>query len=92
MQDNAQDLTVPEVYEDITKNLCNILSKSDEDEDENVPNLCDSLYYTETDFVECMNAEKIDNNNHITIITLNIANLLSKLKFFTPCTRKPIPE
>ena len=81
MQTNDQDLTVPEVYEDLSKNLCNILNSSDNDDDE-TPVLCDSLYYTETDFTECINAEKIRNDYNITIITLNIANLLSKLRFF----------
>ena len=82
MQDNVQDLTVPEVFEDISKNLCNILNPSDDDDDDNTPILCDSLYYTETDFVECINSENIQNENNLTIITLNVANLLSKLRFF----------
>ena len=81
MQVNVQDLTVPEVYEDISKNLCNFLNSSDNDDDD-TPVLCDSLYYTETDFVECINNENIQNDHNITIITLNVANLLSKLRFF----------
>ena len=83
MQVNVQDLTVPEVYEDISKKLCNILHNSDDDDvDDNTPVLCDSLYYTETDFVECIDKENIQNDLNITVITLNVANLLSKLRFF----------
>ena len=81
MQVNVQDLTVPEVYEDISKNLCNIINSSD-DEDDDTPVLCDILIYTETDFVECKNTEKIQNDYNVTIITLNVSNLLSKLRFF----------
>ena len=97
MQVNVQDLTVPEVYEDISKNLCNLLNRSDVDDDDNTPILCDSLYYTETDFLECINSENIQNNHNLTIITLNVANLLSKLRFFklfisNITTTKNIPD
>ena len=84
MQDVGRDLTVPDVYEDNSKNLCNLLlnSDDDDDDDDNPPNLRDSLYYTETDFADCIIAENIRNENNLTIITLNVANLLSKLRFF----------
>ena len=80
MQD-VRDLTVPDVFDDNSKNLCNLLISTDDD-DEDPPNLCDSLYYTETDFTDCITAENITNENNLTIIALNVANLLSKLKFF----------
>ena len=81
MQDGGHDLTVPDVLDDNRKNLCNLLISSDDD-DEDPPNLCDSLYYTETDFTDCINTENINNENNLTIITLNVANIFSKLKFF----------
>ena len=83
MQNAVFDLTVPDVFEDNSKNLCNLLINSDDDDgEEDPPNLCDSLYYTETDFADCICAENIQNGNNLTIITLNVANLFSKLKFF----------
>ena len=55
MQDDTQDLTVPDVYADNSKNLCNLLG-SEDDEEGVAWNLCDSLYYTETDFVDFINS------------------------------------
>ena len=81
MQSDVRDLTVPDVLEDNRKNLCNLLNSSDDDDDD-PPYLCDSLYYTESDFADCISAENIQNDNNLTIITLNIANLFSKLRFF----------
>ena len=81
MQNGGRDLTVPDVLHDNSKNLCNLLTSSDDD-DEDPPNLCDSLYYTETDFTDYIINENITNENNLTIITLNVANILSKLKFF----------
>ena len=34
------------------------------------PNLCDSLYYTENDFINCITTENIKNENNLTILTL----------------------
>ena len=79
MQDEPQELTVPDIYADVSKNLCNLLISEDEGE---ALNLSDSLYYTETDFVDFINSNKVHNNSNITIISLNIANLLSKLNSF----------
>ena len=80
MQDDTQELTVPDVYADITKNLCNLFASSDDEED--ALNLCDSLYYTESDFVDYVNVNNVNNESNLTIISLNIANLLSKLHSF----------
>ena len=81
MQDDTQDLTVPDVYADNSKNLCNLLG-SEDDEEGVAWNLCDSLYYTETDFVDFINSHHISNESNLTIVSLNIANLLSKLHSF----------
>ena len=79
MQDDPQELTVPDVFADISKNLCNLLVSTD---DEEALNLCDSLYYTESDFVDFINSNKVQNESNLTIVSLNIANLLSKLNSF----------
>ena len=80
MQDDTNELTVPDVYADISKNLCNILASPGE-EDEAL-NLCDSLYHTESDFVDFINSNSVCNESNLTIVSVNIANLLSKLHSF----------
>ena len=53
MSVDSNDLTIPDVFDDITKNLCNLSIDSEESCD--VPNVIDSLYYTEEDFVNLIN-------------------------------------
>ena len=77
MQDENLELTIPDVYDDRSKNLCNLFSTVDNDEES--PTLCDSLYYTESDFLDYNKDSNIDNESYITIVALNIANLFSKL-------------
>ena len=77
MQDEHEELTIPDVYDDRNKNLCNLLTSLDNDEES--PNLCDSPYYTESDFLDFNTENKIDNQGYITIISFNVANLFSKL-------------
>ena len=79
MSVNSNDLTIPDVFDDVTKNLCNLYIDSEESSD--IPNVIDSLYYTEEDYVNLISDKKISNQYNLTIITINIANLLSKLKF-----------
>ena len=81
MQNVLDDLTIPDILEDNNKNLCNLLASPDDDDGE-ITILCDSLYYTETDFADYIKSNDIQNNKNVTIISLNIANLLSKLQFF----------
>jgi exonuclease III len=45
-------------------------------------NLTDSQYYTESEFTNLLQTHNITNERHLTLITLNIANLLSKLSNF----------
>ena len=78
MSDGVSELTIPDVLNDLTKNLCNNNFNSD---DENSIPLTDSLYYTESDFVNYVKTQDIRNISNLTLITINIANLLSKLKF-----------
>ena len=74
MSDN--DLTTSDVLIDKTKDFRNIYLDQ-EDEEEHVP-LSDSLYFTETEFNNIL-TQRYTSNDNLTIISLNIANLLSKL-------------
>ena len=79
MTDN--ELTTLDVLTDATKNFCNIYETDDYD-DENPLTLTDSIYYTETELTELINAKCYNNKENLTIISLNIANLLSKFTLF----------
>ena len=74
------ELTIPDVLSDENKNLCN--KYRIEDEDEEPSTLKDSLYYTETELNDFMKEAKYSNNNNLVILSLNIANLFSKLNSF----------
>ena len=74
------DLTTSDVLADETRNFCNIYENS-EDDDHIIP-LLDSLYYTETEFIDNVNLKDINNSKNLTILSLNIANLFSKLSSF----------
>ena len=75
------ELTISDVLKDNTKNFCNIYSESLDEEDEGLP-FKDSLYHTETEFVNLIRTNEISNGKYLTLISLNIANLFSKLNFF----------
>tara|TARA_B110001454_G_scaffold206124_1_gene216268 strand:- start:121 stop:1140 length:1020 start_codon:yes stop_codon:yes gene_type:complete len=76
------DLTIPDVLRDDRKNLCNILKENEPDEDENPICLTDSSYYTESEFTDLITSRNISEDDHLTIVSINIANLLSKLSNF----------
>ena len=76
------ELTIPDVLADKQKNFCNIYLDSAEDSEAENLLLNDSLYYTETDFVDFISSRKFSNRQNLTIISLNIANLLAKLRSF----------
>ncbi len=73
------ELTISDVLSDEEKNLCNIYKFEDDDES---TALKDSLYYTETEFNDFMKEKKYCDNSNLTILSLNIANLVSKLNSF----------
>ena len=73
---NYDELTTSDVLSDETKNFQNIYLNR-EDEEEHTP-LLDSLYFTETEFNNLL-AQYYSTSDNITVISLNIANLLSKL-------------
>ena len=82
---NEDELTTSDVLNDKLKDFRELYLNSDEDEDENETchvSLFDSLYYTETEYVEFIGTQNYNNMEHLTIISINIANLLSKLSSF----------
>ena len=74
------DLTISDVLLDEDKNLCNIYNFEDQNDEPTA--LKDSLYFTETEFNDFMKEKKYCDNNNLTILSLNIANLFSKLSSF----------
>ena len=75
-----EELTIPDVLEDEKRNLCNIYKT--EDENEETTALKDSLYYTETEFNEFIKEKRYSDDEDLTILSLNIASLFSKLNSF----------
>ena len=73
---NYDELNTSDVLNDETKNFRSIYLNH-EDEEEHAP-LMDSLYFTETEFNNLM-TQTYTSDDKLTIISLNIANLLSKL-------------
>ena len=75
------DLTTLDVLSDPSKNLCNIYQEKDEDdnEDSHTNSLNENQYYTETEFVNFLDTGKYSNGANLTVISLNIASLFSKL-------------
>ena len=79
------EITISDVLADQNKNLCNVYSQDDEDDslDNEVRiDLTDNLYYTETDFSNFVTQMQFMNSNNLLILSLNIANLISKLSSF----------
>ena len=74
------ELAISDVIADDLKNFCNIYSNADDEDEAGNIVLNDSLYYTETEFLELSNSRKFSNKQNLTIISINIANLLTKLR------------
>ena len=72
------NLTIPDVIDDDTKDLTKIFN-AQEDNDDHYVEVKSSAYFTETDFTVFLKSKKISNDTHLSILSLNIANLLSKL-------------
>ena len=73
------ELAISDVQDDDHKNLANLFSSSADDEAQNL-NLSDSLYYTETEFLDLITSRKFSDRLNLTIFSINIANLLTKLR------------
>ena len=74
-QDN---ITVSDVLADDTKDFVKVYVTSDSD-DEIATILKQSPYLTETELIDFFKTKKISDETHIKLLSLNIANLLSKL-------------
>ena len=74
----TDELAISDVLTDDSKNLCNIYSTND-DEAQNF-NLSDSLFYSETEFVDLLTSQKFSDKQNLSIFSINIANLLTKLR------------
>ena len=75
------ELTISDVQNDDTKNLCNIYQSNDSvnDEGSDLIVLHDNLYHTETEFSKLILEQGYSTSHYVTVLSLNIANLLSKL-------------
>ena len=78
---NNDDLSVSDVLADHSKNFCSIYQSVDEEDDNSYDTvtLHDNEYYTESEFLSITTDNNLDKENHLTILSLNIANLFSKL-------------
>ena len=74
------ELTIPDVLADNQKNFCSVFTCVDDEDEALNFTLSDSLYYTESEFVELIGSRNVRNSQNLTILSLNIANLLSKLR------------
>ena len=72
-----------DILDDATKDLNNIYQiEVDETVNEIHTGLNDSQYYTETEFTDFLKSKKISDNCGLKVLSLNIANILSKLSDF----------
>ena len=74
----SDELSTSDVLTDPSKNLANHYH-SNEDDEADVVTLPDNQYYTETDFCEFLKDSNFSNTANLTILSINIANLFSKL-------------
>ena len=74
------ELTIPDVLADDQKNFCNLLTDDNDDNEASSCIIQDSLYYTESELVDMIRNREIRNSQNLTILSLNIANLLTKLR------------
>ena len=75
------EVTVEDVSTDRTKNLCNIFNIDRNQDDDSIDplELKDNENYTESDFIDFIVANNYSTANNLLILSLNIANLSSKL-------------
>ena len=81
---SEDDLTITDVLIDPTKNLSNFLNADDNQDFEStyVTELPDNEYFTENDFIDFTKTANLNKVENLLILSLNIANLLSKLNSF----------
>ena len=82
MQDNT--VTVSDVINDDSKNLKTIFDSNpitnNDDNFEINHEIGNCQYFTETEFKEFINEKKISDQSHLKILSVNVANLIPKLK------------
>ena len=76
------ELTTTDVLTDPTKNLCNLYQNNQDldDHEADIIALHDNEYYTESEFIDFLETRNYTDKNHITVLSINIANLISKLQ------------
>ena len=77
----TDEISISDVLTEFDKNLCNLYNvDNDQNEDDTSTDvLTDNEYFTESDFIDYCKASNFSCVNDLLILTLNIANLLSKL-------------
>ena len=77
-----QPQTINSVLKDSAKDFNQVYStvNYNDNDNEDPTNFNDSGYYTESEYLNCLISQKISDAKTLKIISLNIANLLSKLK------------
>ena len=78
------ELSTTDVLSDPSRDLCNLLKNTDDDDNANDVNvdktvLQENIYYTETDFTDLLETGNYSHKDNLTILSLNIANIFSKL-------------
>ena len=79
---NEDELTISDVIADEQKDFRKIFSNIvEENGAQEMPfHDHDSLYYTETEFVDFISSRQFKNGQNLTILSMNIANLMTKLR------------
>ena len=81
MQDNT--VTVSDILNDDSKCLKNIFisdTNTDDDNNDLEIDMGNCFYFTETEFSNYLTINKISDQSHLKLLSLNIANVISKLR------------
>ena len=76
------ELTISDVIQDESKDLkntYNITLQNADDCDEHLTRLGNCQYYTESEYLSLLQQKKVSDSTSLTLLSLNIANVLSKL-------------
>ena len=80
---------IDDIVNDESRNLDNVLIFGDDDNDGDRVNISDQVnvasnceYFTESEYIDYLKTEKTSDDSHFKIVSLNIANILSKLAQF----------
>ena len=76
---------IEDVINDSTKNLNNIYNFEEDNSDTEIEittSFSDSQYFSETEYMTFLNSKKTTDSSHLKVVSLNIANVISKLNSF----------